>query len=188
MRLPIGFVYERLTVIEQLPRGKYRCRCICGTIVTQWPCNLRPLTLDGRPNANEVKSCGCLHREITATMAGRFRRTHGHGWIQTASGRFGKSPEYDAWEKAKQRCENPRNKKFPRYGGRGIRMCEAWRQNFAAFLAHIGPRPSPAYSLDRINNDGHYEPGNVRWATHIEQRRNRSNTHQTICAPRATAR
>lgn len=82
-------------------------------------------------------------------------------------------PEYTAWCSAKQRCTNPRNPAWRDYGGRGIRMTPEWVDSFAAFIAHIGPKPSPEYTLDRIDNDGHYEPGNVRWTTRKEQTRNR---------------
>ncbi len=81
--------------------------------------------------------------------------------------------EYSAWSMAKQRCGNPRHPRFADWGGRGIRVCDEWLHDFPAFLAHIGPRPGPEFSLDRIDNDGDYEPGNVRWATRVEQRRNR---------------
>jgi hypothetical protein len=76
----------------------------------------------------------------------------------------------------KERCGNPRSDDFPRYGGRGIAVCERWRESFAAFLADVGPRPSPHHTIDRIDNARGYEPGNVRWATPTEQSRNkRSN-------------
>lgn len=83
------------------------------------------------------------------------------------------SPLYNAWEGMKQRCHNPRNPRFPRYGGRGISVCERWRNSFAAFAEDMGPKPTPKHSVDRINNDGNYEPSNCRWATSREQYDNR---------------
>jgi hypothetical protein len=81
--------------------------------------------------------------------------------------------EYDAWQAMKQRCSNPRLRTWKDYGGRGIRVCDEWRASFFAFFDHIGPRPSSKHSVDRIDVNGHYEPGNVRWATPLEQARNR---------------
>lgn len=71
------------------------------------------------------------------------------------------------------RCFNPKATRFENYGGRGIAVCDSWRNSFEAFLADMGRKPSPAFSLDRINNDGNYEPGNCRWATASEQAFNR---------------
>lgn len=77
----------------------------------------------------------------------------------------------------RQRCENPRDRKYPEYGGRGITVCQSWRESYAAFLADVGRRPSPRHSLDRWpDNDGNYEPGNVRWAMPSQQVRNRRVT------------
>lgn len=81
-------------------------------------------------------------------------------------------PEYGVWCRMIDRCYNPNIPSFSNYGGRGIIVCERWRHDFAAFLADVGPRPSPAHSIDRIDNDGNYEPGNVRWATKHQQMRN----------------
>lgn len=88
----------------------------------------------------------------------------------------GKHPLYAAWVTMRQRCNNPNDKHYARYGGRGIRICPEW-DDFGQFLQDIGPRPSSGHSLDRINNNGNYEPGNIRWATKREQV---NNTHNNI--------
>jgi hypothetical protein len=96
---------------------------------------------------------------------------HGH----TRGGVF--TPEYKAWDSMKQRCSNPKVASFKDYGGRGIRVCDRWLRSFEAFFADVGPRPSAKHSLDRFpDNDGNYEPGNVRWATPEEQQNNRRKT------------
>lgn len=87
------------------------------------------------------------------------------------------SPEYRVWASMVQRCTNPARRSYDRYGGRGIRVCVAWVASFETFLRDVGPRPSLKHTLDRIDNNGHYEPGNVRWATSQQQRDNASNTH-----------
>lgn len=84
--------------------------------------------------------------------------------------------EFNVWRSARHRCSNPNAQSWKNYGGRGIRMCERWANDFAAFLADVGPRPSPRHSIDRVDVNGNYEPGNVRWATRAEQTQNRRNT------------
>lgn len=83
-----------------------------------------------------------------------------------------KTRENRIWRGIKDRCYNPSRKEYPRYGARGIKMCDEWRDSFLAFYNYVGPRPSPNHSIDRINSDGDYEPGNVRWATRLEQQNN----------------
>jgi hypothetical protein len=99
------------------------------------------------------------------------RTTHGASY----------TPEYDIWSGMKARCHTKSHKQYADYGGRGIRVCEGWRASFAAFLRDMGPRPTTEHSLDRIDNDRGYEPGNVRWATDVDQtnnqRTNRKLTH-----------
>jgi hypothetical protein len=87
-----------------------------------------------------------------------------------------RSPEYVTWVSMKQRCYNPKFKSFKHYGGRGITVCESWRQDFRNFLKNVGAKPSPRHQLDRIDNNKGYYPGNVRWATPNEQSRNRRST------------
>ena len=81
-------------------------------------------------------------------------------------------PEYQIWKAMIMRCRNPKNTRWSRYGGRGIHVCSSWTADFAAFLRDMGQRPTASHVLDRINNDGHYEPGNCRWATWEESNRN----------------
>ena len=87
-----------------------------------------------------------------------------------------KTKLYWAWEGIKQRCTNPKHLYYARYGGRGITVCDEWRNSFESFSREVGNPPSPNHSIDRIDNTKGYEPGNVRWATPEEQTINRSNT------------
>lgn len=89
-------------------------------------------------------------------------------------------PVYGVWATMIQRCHNPNLKQYARYGARGITVCQEWRDSFEAFLTHIGPRPSPEYSIDRIDNDKGYFPGNVRWATRQEQVANRRTLEERL--------
>jgi hypothetical protein len=86
-------------------------------------------------------------------------------------------PEYGIWQAMKRRCDSPTNKSYPRYGGRGIKVCDRWVRSFWAFYADMGPRPSADHQLDREDNDGNYEPDNCHWRTRNEQCRNRSTNH-----------
>ena len=87
------------------------------------------------------------------------------------------SPEYVAWIGIKQRCLDPKCRSYKDYGERGITICRNWEKSFRSFFKHVGPRPSPAHSLGRIDNNRNYEPGNVRWETTSQQSRNKSTTN-----------
>lgn len=107
------------------------------------------------------------------------------GFIGIKHGMHG-TPEYWAWNNMRMRCSNPNHPQWNAYGGRGIRVCDSWKE-FRAFYASMGPRPSEYHSIERIENDGNYEPSNCCWATRIEQahnnRRNVFLTHngRTMC-------
>lgn len=125
-------------------QAMWLCRCECGTE--------KPVL--GR-NLITGTSRGCLRHGAMS-----------HGRSNT--------PEYDAWTSLIARCFNTNNPAYQRYGARGIAVCDKWKESFSAFFADMGPRPSPRHSIDRIDNDGHYEPGNCRWATKRQQSRNTS--------------
>lgn len=146
-----GNTFGRWTVIENAGYKKnggavWKCKCSCGT-----ERDIRAAALV----SGESASCGCLQLEISTK--------HGHR----------NSPEYYVWRGIRSRCNNPRTPNYHRYGGRGISVAEEWN-DFSNFLRDVGNRPGPDYSLDRINNDGNYEPGNVRWTTRVVQCRNTS--------------
>lgn len=155
----MGKTFGYLTVVsreENGPRNRARwnCICSCGNATTVESCRLV---------GGYTKSCGCYARELA--RKGDSRRTHG----------LSQTNEYNAWTQIKRRCLNSRSKDYAKYGGRGISICEKWL-SYEGFLADMGKRPTAKHSIDRIDNDGNYEPGNCRWATYTEQNRNRRNT------------
>ncbi|UOF79264.1 homing endonuclease [Caudoviricetes sp.] len=101
-----------------------------------------------------------------------------HGWTNTR--------EYRVWHDMRQRCNNPKNSRYEKYGARGISVCDRW-QDFSNFISDMGSRPGPEYSIDRINNDGNYEPSNCRWATRSVQQRNKGKTKIDHKLPRGDA-
>lgn len=110
------------------------------------------------------------------TAAGAAKARSHPNWRHAKKHGMYNTPEYNAWRAARQRCTNPGNPRYVDYGGRGIIMAEEWAVDFTAFFGHIGPR-QPGMTLDRIDNDRGYEPGNVRWATPSQQQMNRRNVN-----------
>ncbi len=164
----VGTRVGRLVVVSEVarrrdasgkPRRVFLCRCDCGA----------EKIIKGEQLRAGTQSCGCFRREKLA----RLRTTHGHSGIRVNGRRDGQTPEFRAWCRIRARCENPNAKDYKYYGGRGISVCSRWRESFENFLADMGRKPSLKLSIDRIDNNGNYEPGNCRWTTQSEQVRNR---------------
>ena len=153
-----GERFGRLLAIETVGRTKnrhllWRCKCDCGNETVVLATNLI---------AGKTASCGCLEEES------RANRCTKHNLYHTIA--------YRAWAGMIQRCTNKNLRCYKHYGGRGITVCAEWKADFQSFYAHVSALPhfnEKGRSLDRINNDGNYEPGNVRWATKSEQNKNR---------------
>lgn len=141
--------FDRLTVIEK--QGRFAlCRCECGT--------RKSVRID-HLKSGKTRSCGCLRSEVTSRL-------------KTKHGMYG-TKEYRTWCYIKDRCKNPSNQY---YGGRGIGICQKWDESFEAFYDDVGPCPDENMTIDRIDVNGDYEPGNVKWSTWSEQQQNKTDT------------
>lgn len=152
--------FGKLTALFLEFRDKHKqahwmCVCDCGEYKSV---NLQALT------SGATRSCGCYNRMVASALRQANKLAEIHG--------LSKHPLYGTWATMKQRCSNPRNKKYPLYGERGIKVCDRWMNSFPNFLEDMGESPEGA-SLNRINNDGDYEPGNCEWSSISEQNKNR---------------
>ena len=156
-----GMRFGKMVAIEryekQGSRWLWLCKCDCG--------KEKPSLISHLLNGSTI-SCGC--------KKGKNRVTHG----QSATGK--RTKVYGTWSSMKYRCSNPKDKFYKSYGGRGIKVCDEWKNDFLSFYNYIGEPPSKIHQIDRIDNDGNYEPGNVRWALPVENACNKRTNIKLI--------
>lgn len=152
----------RWTVMHEAPSRQFTCGRVHRYIVARCDCGaIREVNLANFRKGRSL-SCGCRVAEVTR------QRSTKHGY----AGKHHQTKEYRAWADMIGRCENPNLPRWKNYGGRGIKVCKHWRESFVAFLEDVGLAPGQKYSLDRIDVNGNYEPGNCRWATPSQQMKN----------------
>jgi len=162
----VGRKFNKLTVIKLAKSSKsgrlmWLCACECGNTKIVEGYHLRK---------NKIKSCGCLQKQ----------RAHEANLKNGASVGYKRLPEYVTWCSIKDRCNNPNNKSFNYYGGRGINIDSEWNKDFLKFYNDVGKKPKAGYSIERIDVNKGYVPGNCAWIPVYKQARNKQNTHRII--------
>lgn len=169
-----GAVYGRLTVIAHVPpKYQWRCKCECGKEV---------IVSSNAMRTGKTKSCGCLQQQ-RAGEANTARAKHGHT-RHKKSEPVKTTPTYRTWKCMLDRCRCAKMPNYHLYGGRGITVCEQWqgKGGFAQFLTDVGERPE-GKTIDRIDTNGNYEPGNVKWSTPKEQAATRRKRRPATASP-----
>lgn len=163
MKYKIGNKIGRLTIldIEKVVRnGQTRffcvCQCDCG--------NIKKIRMDSiSTKEGGTQSCGCYAKELSSVRNSTHKMTH--------------TITYQSWFSMRSRCFNKNNPSYSHYGAIGVTVCDRWKDSFENFLTDMGERPSKAYSIDRVDVNGNYEPTNCRWATSIQQQNNKKNNN-----------